>query len=106
MDSHYLCPLTHSLLGAGICYFCVSPIVNGKVAPDGTAAVSDVVHWNMSAALAALAADGDTPSNAISAISCHQGHLLEELPIWRAAIDHPDISVRHMSESMLTHRDT
>ncbi len=104
MKSHYLCPLTHSLLAAGYCRFCESPIVNGAVAPDAKVPVSEVVQWNITAVLAALAADGDTPSNAVAALTCHRGDLFEELPIWRVALDHRDDSVRRMPESLLRRR--
>jgi tetratricopeptide (TPR) repeat protein len=104
MKSHRLCPLTHSLLAAGNCHFCERPVINGDVAPDRAADASGAVRWNVSAVLASLAADEDTREDTDSILFCHCGELFEELPIWRAVLDHPDSSMSGRSDSMLTRR--
>jgi tetratricopeptide (TPR) repeat protein len=102
VSTHRHCPLTHSLLTAGRCGFCNQPVVKGQVVPDGPGAVPDRPRWNVSALLAALAGEGDAPANALGLVAYHnRGDIFDELPVFRAALGHPQASVRHMAEFAL-----
>jgi hypothetical protein len=66
--------------------------------------VPAVAQWNVSLVVAALSGGGDKGLESVSTVFSHEGDLFGELPILRAALGHPNASVRLLAEHIPMNR--